>query len=128
MKGLPFRAAFQTLRYIGLASLMLVVLALANHGEAVAGGADAVVTTHRGKTPPPAHEEQQLSERGEAIVAFAQTADEQPDEDPVLDIALDVAGWSLVTTRTIERVRSGETCTGATQVVLRARPARGPPV
>ncbi|HVK89467.1 MAG TPA: hypothetical protein VM513_35335 [Kofleriaceae bacterium] len=106
--------------WIGLASLMLVVFTTTNHGEALA--------TDRGDTPAPAHERLQHHSSCAAIVAFTQVADDPADEELVLDIALDVAGWHWVITRTSERVHRDEPSTRTTQVVSRARPARGPPV
>jgi hypothetical protein len=130
VKALPFGTALRVLRCIGLASLMLVVLVATTIGVTGTVGSSVSsvtgVASPRGDLPPLAHEHHQLDSNTQALVAFEQAADE-PDEDPVLDIALDVAGWR-VSTRALERVRSGEAQSRTTQVALRARPARGPPV
>ena len=135
VKALPFWA-LRFMTWIGLTSLMLVVLA-ATPGLAIAGSSATIVTAldaapasppERGNPPPPVRDQQQLRSSCSTTFAFTQAVDEQQDDDPVLDVALDVAGWRLVTTRTVARVHSDATGIRATQVVLRARPARGPPV
>jgi hypothetical protein len=132
VKALPFRAVARVLKSLGLAALTFIVLAATNQSEATLAGSVSAeapgVAPLRGNLPPLANEHHQLDSSSAAMFAFEQAADEQPDEDPVLDIALDVAGWCGVSTRAFESVRFGEVASRTTQVVLRARPARGPPV
>lgn len=130
----PFRAALRALKSVGLASLVLVLLAATGHGVAALRAGSTTVDPAAASidalanhgVPPLVQERQTLGARPVAVLD-CEKVDEQLDDGLAWAVVLDLALWSSAGPRTVACLRWEETRIGATHVVLRALPVRGPP-